>query len=198
MKTTRVQTRLRPMAIALAVLAGGVLAPLESRAQDIFPGGGSFREHQRIWVSVNAVRANAHVAPFAVEDPKLKQAVSSYAHFLASKQDKDGAPAIHNADGRTPQQRAAAAGFKCSSTISENVAAAWFQPPFRPPGCQTEACSNSHMATSKAMDFWNHSPPHHAAMVNPAFTLTAIGVGGWRVGQEDYYVFVMNFSAPCH
>jgi uncharacterized protein YkwD len=197
MNTTRIQTGLQRMATALAVLAGGALYPLESRAQDIFPSGGSFREHQRIWVGVNAIRANAHVPPFTVEDPKLKQAVSNYARFLAANHDKDGPPAIHTADGKTPQQRAADAGFKCSAAVVENIAAAWFSPPFRPPGCTGEACSNSHMATSKALDFWNNSPPHHAAMVNPAFTLTAIGVGGFRFGQEDFYIFVMNFSPPC-
>ena len=182
-------------ALAFSVGVGGLYPG--AQAQDIFPSGGSSREHQRIWVGVNAIRANAHVPPFTVEDPKLKQAVSKYAKFLASKHDKDGAPAIHNADGKTPQQRANDAGFKCP--VSENIASAWFVPPFRPPSCppSQEACSNSHMATSKALEFWTNSPPHHTAMVNPAFTLTAIGVGGWRFDQEDFYIFVMNFSGPC-
>jgi uncharacterized protein YkwD len=123
--------------------------------------------------------------------------VSNYAQFLASTHDKRGAPEIHNADGKTPQQRATDAGFNCS--VSENIASAWFTPPFRPPSCEfsQEACYNSHMATSRALEFWTNSPPHHAAMVNPAFTLTAIGVGGWRFGEEDFYIFVMNFSGPC-
>jgi len=195
-KTHRMHTMWQGFAAALAFLVGvGGLCPVESLAQDIFPSGGSFREHQRIWVGVNAIRDNAHVPRFTVEDPKLKQATASYAKFLARTHDKRGAPEIHNADGKTPQQRANDAGFTCP--VSENVAAAWFSPAFRPPSCKTEACQNSHMATSAALKFWTTSPPHHAAMVNPAFKLTAIGVGAWRFGSEDFYVFVMNFSGPC-
>lgn len=161
------------------------------KAQEILPPGGGAAEHERISLGVNGIRGQRGL-PALSEDARLRHAAQNYVHFLAMGNHREGAPGIHTADGKNPQQRANDAGFRCP--VSENVAAAWFSP-----SCQgtNPACDNSNRATAQAINFWTNSPPHFATMTNPSFTLTGIGVDAWKFGNEDFYIFVMLFSAPC-
>jgi hypothetical protein len=147
----------------------------------------NFRTPNLVWYQVNLYRSQKGV-PGLTADKRLNAAAQAYAVFLAEHNRRDGAPTIHTADGRDPTARARAQGYQCA--VVENVAAQWASPP-------SDQASATRRAMSRALDWWKHSPPHEAAMRDPNFKYTGLGVAAWIHGNEEIYHFVQLFSRDC-
>src|SRR5262249_22129260 len=101
----------------------------------------------------------------------LMSVAQAYAYLEAQK-DQMG----HNLDGQDGGQRMSKAGYRWT-TWGENV------------GYQYGA---SDLATTM-VQMWIKSPPHHANIVNGAFTETGVGVAKSRSGK---YYFCQVFAHP--
>jgi hypothetical protein len=125
----------------------------------------------------NTFRATEQRAA-VVLNPVLTKAARDYARFLATT-----GRFAHEADGRKPQDRTRAAGYRHCS-IAENLASVTDSR-----GIATEALAK------RMVEGWKTSPPHRAAMVLP--DVTDIGVG-LAVSPRDpsTWISVQLFGRP--
>jgi hypothetical protein len=109
---------------------------------------------------------------------ELAAAARWFAEYLA----KTGKFA-HEADGRKPQQRAAAHGYRYC-LVGENLAK----------NLDSRGFTTERLA-SEALEGWKASPPHRRTMLEPA--VTEIGVAIARVpGKHPNFVSVQLFGRP--
>jgi uncharacterized protein YkwD len=102
----------------------------------------------------------------------LQQAAQQYAQFLANR-DQGSATDWHTLDGKSPQQRAAAAGY--TGGVWENVQTNWgYADPVK-----------------AAMDWWKNSPGHNANMLNPDHKVMGVGAAKSASGK---WFFVAMFG----
>jgi uncharacterized protein YkwD len=135
---------------------------------------------QSILSETNSFRRSNGVSNLAASS-KVRAVAQSYAEFLA-RNNASG----HEADGRTPGQRLAAAGMT-NCTLAENVYEYWSQPNIAP--WQTVA--------SAAMNFWKGSPGHNANLRKADMTLLGVGSAGWTHEGRNYYKIVQLFTNNC-
>ena len=110
-------------------------------------------------------------------DPKLSAAARSFAAFMA-RGDRYG----HEADGRTPAQRAQEQGYTYC-IILENIASLYSSSGF---GAQELA--------NRAVHGWEQSPGHRRNLLDPE--VTDIGVAIAQSGTSGTYYAVQLFGRP--
>jgi uncharacterized protein YkwD len=110
-------------------------------------------------------------------DPKLSAAARSFAAFMA-RSDRYG----HEADGRTPAQRAQEQGY-AYCIILENIASLYSSAGF---GAQELA--------NRAMHGWRQSEGHRRNLLDPE--VTEIGVAIAQSGTSGTYYAVQLFGRP--
>ena len=124
----------------------------------------------------NAYRRGRDLSPLSTAD-RLNEAAQSFAEYMARSGNYG-----HEADGRTPAERIAAAGYEYCR-VGENIG--WQQK-----GDERIA------STSIGRSFftgWRDSPPHHENIVEPSFT--EIGTG-FAVAETGRYYAVQLFGRP--
>jgi Cysteine-rich secretory protein family len=125
----------------------------------------------------NVFRAENRLAPVKT-NATLAQTAKAFADYLA----KTGKFA-HEADGRKPHDRTAAAGYT-HCIVAENLALNQDSRGFETRGLARQA-----------IDGWKASPPHRAAMLNP--DVTEIGVGIAKAADAaPKYLSVQVFGRP--
>lgn len=125
----------------------------------------------------NAFRAQNRLAPVR-QDPKLAAAARAYARKLA------GAPALsHTADGTTPAERIASAGYRYCQ-VGENLAAI----------LDTRGFTAAEYAR-RAVEGWEDSPGHRKNMLLPFVTETGVAVTR-ASPTEPNYIAVQLFARP--
>lgn len=110
-------------------------------------------------------------------DAALEAAARAFARFMA-RTGKYG----HGADGRTPPQRAAAAGYDYC-LVAENIA---YQ--YRSRGYDSAA-----KLAAELVEGWKNSPEHRKNMLEPAATETGVGIAQGEAGR---YFAVQMFGRP--
>ncbi|WP_164100762.1 CAP domain-containing protein [Candidatus Laterigemmans baculatus] len=124
----------------------------------------------------NEFREQQQRSPVEV-DQDLQQAAKDFAEYMAETM-KYG----HHADGRTPAERAVAAGYEYCIVL-ENIA-------YRQ---QTRGLASVDLA-SHFFEGWRESPEHRKNMLDPAVTQTGVGLA---VGEKGTTVFaVQMFGRP--
>ena len=126
--------------------------------------------------STNAFRRSAEV-PALVSNAELKSAAASFAAYMA-RTDHYG----HEADGRSPAQRATAHGYDYCIVL-ENIAYE-----------QSSVGFETGELAGGLVDGWRRSPPHRRNMLDPA--VTDIGVGVAHSGRTGRYYAVQLFGLP--
>lgn len=124
----------------------------------------------------NALRSAQGLPPLAV-DGRLEAAARAFAQAMAQR-DIYG----HEADGRTPAQRAQAAGY-AACAVAENLAWQHSQPPLAP------ALLAQHFAEG-----WERSPPHRRNVLDAG--LTDVGVAVARSASSGRWYAVQLFGRP--
>lgn len=125
----------------------------------------------------NAFRQESKLAPVTLSN-ELAAAARWFADYLA----RTGKFA-HAADGREPQQRAAAHGYKYCM-VAENLAM----------NLDSLGFTSDRLA-SEAVEGWKASPPHRRTLLEPA--VTEIGVAIARVpDKHPKFVSVQLFGRP--
>ncbi len=133
------------------------------------------RVEQLVVEQINAFRAEQKLNKLAV-DADLAEAAESFAAFMA-RTGKYG----HEADGRTPSERAKAAGYQMC-IVAENIA---FQ--FRSTGFATPELAEAFV------EGWKQSPGHRENIVDPDVTQTGVAVA--KAADGKYYA-VQMFGRP--
>lgn len=124
----------------------------------------------------NAFRQEHGREPVAV-DQSLETAAREFAEYMA----KNGQYG-HRADGRTPHERTAAAGYE-NCVVRENIAYA-----FRSSGFTTEQLAERHVTG------WKESPGHRRNMLARHVTETGVAVA--KSEGSDIYLAVQIFARP--
>jgi len=124
----------------------------------------------------NAFRRSADL-PALASNAALKSAAASFAAYMA-RTDRYG----HEADGRSPAQRATAHGYDYCIVL-ENIAYE-----------QSSVGFETGELASGLVDGWRRSPPHRRNMLDPA--VTDIGVGVAHSGHTGRYYAVQLFGLP--
>lgn len=124
----------------------------------------------------NAFRKEQGKEPVAV-DQTLQATAQKFADYMA-EQDRYG----HQADGRTPSQRAKSQGYDYAILL-ENIAYAYDSRGFEAPAL-----------AEKLVQGWIDSPPHRENLLDP--DVTAIGVGVAESRTTHYYYAVQLFGRP--
>lgn len=125
----------------------------------------------------NAFRADHKLAPVK-QNPKLANAARAYARKLVAYEGLS-----HTADGTTPAQRIAGAGYRYCQ-VGENLASI----------LDTRGFSGQEYAR-RAVKGWEESPGHRKNMLLPF--VTEIGVGVVRASpNEPKYIAVQLFARP--
>lgn len=107
---------------------------------------------------------------------ELREAAVEFARYMA-RTGKYG----HEADGRTPVERAKAAGYE-HCIVAENVAYQYRSGGYRAAGLAREL-----------VEGWKGSPGHRENMLDPAVTQTGVGVAR---GSDGRYFAVQMFGLP--
>ena len=164
--------------IAAGVIAGAVQAQPRHRLEGFRPV-----EPVEAWVEedildkTNAFRAE-HGRGAVQENPVLAEDARAFAAYLARTGAFD-----HAADGRSPGQRAEAAGYDYCE-VAENLAYAEDGAGFR-----------GRDLTSDLMQGWEASPGHRRNLLDP--DVVEIGVGVARApGRMPRYIAVQEFGRP--
>ncbi len=126
--------------------------------------------------ATNALRKTRELAPLATV-PALEKAAQDFADFMA-RTDKYG----HRADGRTPSQRAAAAGYDYC-LVAENIASQYRSGGFA-----------SHELARALSDGWEGSASHRKNMLDPDATETGVAVA--RSKRTGTYYAVQLVARP--
>jgi uncharacterized protein YkwD len=156
--------RARPGLLLLVLGVVGALA----RAQP--PQAPLAQVRQSVVEQTNRFRT-AQGLPAVREAPLLDRAAQDFAAFMA-RTDRYG----HEADGRTPAERARAQGYDFC-LVAENIA--------------YEFSSEGFGANELAQRFvhgWENSPPHRANMLDPAAAETGVAVAQSRRTRRYYAV----------
>ena len=124
----------------------------------------------------NALRASEGVAGLETEG-QLERTAAAFAAFMAAG-DRYG----HEADGRTPLQRAQAQGYR-HCMVAENIAMV-----FSSAGYTTEALA------TQLVDGWSKSPPHRRNLLDAALTQTGVALA--RSATSGRYYAVQMFGRP--
>jgi len=124
----------------------------------------------------NAFRKAQGLEPVQTDDTLTKTA-QSFADFMA-RTDKYG----HQADGRTPAQRAEAQGYEYCLVL-ENIA--WQY---------SSAGFTSDELSSQLFTGWKESPGHRKNMLNPRVTETGVAIAYSK--ESDRYYAVQLFGRP--
>jgi uncharacterized protein YkwD len=111
------------------------------------------------------------------ENAALSKAAQAFAEFMA-KTDKYS----HEADGKTPAERVAAAGYQYC-LVAENIAYEYSSTDF----------TTDELATN-FIEGWKKSPPHRKNLLDA--DLSDIGLGVARSSQSGKYYAVQNFGRP--
>lgn len=147
-----------------------VLVPGEKRTANIDAATG------QVLAGVNRLRIEAGAPPL-VASALLAKAAREFALYMAET-DRYG----HEADGRTPDERARRAGYQ-PCIVAENIAYQYLSTGFR-----TAELSQG------LLDAWMDSPGHRANILD--LRLTEIGVGIARSGNTARYYAVQLFGQP--
>ena len=125
----------------------------------------------------NAFRADHKLAPVK-QNPKLASAARAYARKLVAYEGLS-----HTADGTTPAQRIAGAGYRYCQ-VGENLASI----------LDTRGFSGQEYAR-RAVKGWEESPGHRKNMLLPFVTETGVGVVR-ASPNEPKYIAVQLFARP--
>jgi hypothetical protein len=125
----------------------------------------------------NAFRAEQKLAPVR-QNPKLTAAARDYARKLSGY-----ASLSHTADGSTPSDRIAAAGYRYCQ-MAENLASI----------LDTRGFTAGEYA-QRAVEGWQDSPGHRKNMLLPYVTETGVGVAR-ASPTEPKYIAVQLFARP--
>jgi uncharacterized protein YkwD len=154
----------------LALLIAWLLAAPVAQSDDTKPANLS-RVSQSIVDQTNAFRADNNIGEVKTNQ-KLTKAATEFAEFLARP-----GKFSHDADGRSPSQRADAAGYAWQ-TVLENIAMEYSSKDFA-----------TAELTAKFITRWKDSPGHRKNMLNG--DVTEIGVGVARSEDGHYYAVQM-------
>jgi uncharacterized protein YkwD len=135
------------------LLIGGALATGPLQADTTQPDLST--AERLVIATTNEFRAGQRLAP-TKPDPKLAAAARDFAAYMA-RTDRYG----HEADGRSPPDRAHAHGY-AYCTVAENIAF-----------LQNAAGYSSEALASGAFDGWKQSPQHRRNMLEPEVDDTA-------------------------
>ena len=164
--------------ISLALAAGSGLASRAATAE-VIPINGHLAQ-TLVYVLTNQYRV-AKGVPVLYKDPALMQAAQVYAEYQA-RTNTSG----HYADGRSPGDRIAAAGYRACAW-AENVYEYWSQPGLASvPG-----------VVGAAMAFWKQSPGHEANLRRVGVTHTGLGAAAFDHNGRKYYKIVQVFASNC-
>jgi hypothetical protein len=132
---------------------------------------------QHIVAMTNQVRAEHKLAPLKL-NAMLAKAARAFAEKVATSGNFS-----HSADGRTPGQRAEAAGYKACD-VAENLAMDQDQQGFDTGALALQAIAG-----------WMNSPPHRANILRAS--VSEFGVGVARApGPKPKFISVELFAAP--
>jgi uncharacterized protein YkwD len=124
----------------------------------------------------NALRASQRLAGLET-DGQLDRTAAAFATFMAAG-DRYG----HEADGRTPLQRAQAQGYR-HCIVAENIAMV-----FNSAGYTTEALA------TQLVEGWSNSSPHRRNLLDAALTQTGVALA--RSATSGRYYAVQMFGRP--
>jgi uncharacterized protein YkwD len=129
-----------------------------------------------IYERSNAFRTQEGRETLAV-DPTLQETAQKFADYMAES-DRYG----HQADGRTPSQRAKAQGYDYAIVL-ENIAFAYDSRGYEAPALSEQFVQG-----------WIDSPPHRENLLDP--DVTQIGVGVAESQTTQHYYAVQLFGRP--
>lgn len=161
---------MRPLA---GLLAAALLAPAAAPAQQ---RADTAEVARQIVAQTNALRRSQGLGN-AAPDPLLTEVARSFAQYMANT-DRYG----HEADGRTPAQRAKAQGYDYC-VVLENIAYQYSSAGFR----------SAELATRTAGG-WERSPGHRRNMLDRDVTQTGVAVV--QSGRTGRYYAVQMFGRP--
>jgi uncharacterized protein YkwD len=163
------------MRLSSLLFAASVLAVVDAAAQQ--PRQPDIEAVERaILAATNALRA-AHQQPALKLDARLERAAESFAKYMASRDEY-----AHDADGRTPAQRARAAGYR-DCMVAENIA---YQ-------MRTRGFETAELARKFATG-WENSPGHRRNMLDPE--AVEIGIAVAYSEETSRYYGVQLFGRP--
>ena len=152
----------------LALLIGAGLAAGAPQAQVSQP---DLDAAERLVIAgTNEFRVSARLAP-TKPDPKLSAAARDFAAYMA-RTDQYG----HEADGRSPPDRAQAHGYAYCA-VAENIAF-----------LMNSAGYSSEALASGALDGWKQSPQHRRNLLEPEVVDTAVAFAQSPTSQRYYAV----------
>ncbi len=163
------------IALLTLILASQANAQGVARRIDIDAG----KATETIFSATNAYRVENRIKELEWNNA-LWRAAQGYAEFLAENQATG-----HNADNRTPQQRAEAQGYRCP--VTENV----FTPGL---GYTPE---NEEAAALDGFQSWKSDQVSNDNMLSPANVYAGAGAAAWSFNGQTYYVIVEMFGTPC-
>lgn len=134
---------------------------------------------ETVFSATNAYRTENKIRELTWNNP-LWQAAQEYAEFLAANKASG-----HEADGKTPQQRADEKGFRCP--VVENVYSA----------DPAEKLDDEETAALQAFEIWKSSTPENDDMLSPINVYTGVGAAAWNHDGQIYYVFVQMLGREC-
>jgi uncharacterized protein YkwD len=152
---------MRRLLIAIGLLSLATLTQAQARLADV---------QARIVAATNAFRAEHHL-PALSPSPLLERTARAFAEYMA-RSERYG----HDADGRTPAERARAQGYDYC-LIAENIA--------------YQFSSDDFGSAELAQRFergWENSPPHRENMLDADVAETGIGVAQSRRSGRYYAV----------
>ena len=134
---------------------------------------------QGVIEQTNAFRASNGLAA-TVANPTLTAEARGFASFLAGTQ-----LFSHTADGRTPSERAEAAGYRYCA-LAENIA--------RIQGLGRRGEDSADALSRQFVAGWQASPGHRRNMLDPEVTETGVAIAADR--NTDTYAAVQVFGRP--
>jgi uncharacterized protein YkwD len=166
-----------PRGLLALVAAASLLAPPGAASQPAGRARADTAEATRLIVAqTNAFRRSQGLAN-TTRNAQLDEVARRFAEFMA-RSDQYG----HEADGRTPAQRAKAHGYDYC-VVLENIAYQYSSAGFR----------TADLA-SRVVDGWERSPGHRRNMLDP--DVTEIGVAMVQSPRSSRYYAVQMFGRP--
>ena len=154
--------------VRVALLLSGALVAGMLPAQNVRPDLGA--AERLVIDKTNEFRVGLRLAP-TKPDPQLADAARDFAAFMA-RTDRYG----HDADGRSPADRAQARGYAYCA-LAENIAFL-----SNPAGTSTEALVDT------VVEGWKQSPNHRRNMLLPEVVDTAVALAQSPTSQRYYAV----------
>jgi len=167
---------MRPWPVARRLFLAALLALGGAEAGLPVPRPDPAQSAARIVVEANRFRDSQGVGGL-VSEPRLAAAAGAFAATMA-----DTDRYAHDADGRTPPQRAAAHGYEWC-VVLENIA--WVQ---------SSAGFTTAELAARLMDGWEHSPEHRRNLLDATVVDTGVALAyGARTGR---WYAVQMFGRP--